>query len=149
MTPPAAQHPFSLARSFAAYCAAVTVAAGVFVLFLGLPVGPLESILFLLGLAWLAAFLVAAIPFSLAIALARRFSILTWWYFVGGGFATAAVVCLLHAWVALDGPPLGPVPDQLPTLMQSYVHFAPPYWAGGVVAGLVSWRLLGRRDTTS
>ena len=149
MTPAAAQPLFSLARSFAAYCAAVTVASVVFVLLFGLPKGPLQPMLFLLGLVWLATFLVAAIPFAVAIALARRFSFMSWSYFLGGGFAVAALACFLHVWVALDGPPLGPVPDTIPTLMQSYVRFAPPYWSCGVAAGLVCWLFLRRRNNAS
>lgn len=130
MSVTAAHFSLSLERSFAAYCAAVTAATVVFFLFFGLPLGPVAQMLFLFGLVWLVAFLVAATPFCVAIVLARRFSILNWWYFLSGGFATAALVCLFHAWVALDGPPLGPVPDPIPTLMQSYIRFAPSYWGG-------------------
>lgn len=135
---------FSLGRAFAAYCLAVTAASLTFTVTFGLQLGSAGQMLVLLGIEWLVAFVTAFIPFLIAVVVARRLSILRWWYFAGGGFLTAALLCIPHAWEAREGPPLGPVPDPIPSLAQSYIHFAPSFWLSGSIAGLVCWWFLRR-----
>jgi len=139
--------PISLVQAFIAYCAAVTTATIIYTVFLGAVFSPIEQLLLLLLLEWLVAFFLSGIPYCVAIAIARRYSIFRWWYFLGGGFITAALLCILQANLAREGPPLGPVPDQIPTLIQSYLKFAPSYWTSGVAAGLVCWLLLRRSQS--
>ena len=144
MTAFATEPPFSLGRAFAAYCLAVTAATITFMLALGNPWGSAGQILVLFGIEWVVAFVTSVVPFVISIVVARRFSILRWWYFTGGGFLTAALLCIPHAWEAREGPPLGPVPDSIPSLTQSYIHFAPSFWLSGVVAGAICWWFLRR-----
>lgn len=144
MTNSATQHPFSFGRAFAAYCLAVTAATFSFTLAFGVPWGPAGQMLVLFGVEWVVAFITSVVPFAIAIVVARRFSIMRWWYFAGGGLLTAALLCLPHAWEAREGPPLGPVPDPIPSLAESYIRFAPSFWLSGVAAGVVCWWFLCR-----
>jgi hypothetical protein len=100
-------------------------------------------------MGWLFAFVGSLFPFCVAIVVARRFSILQWWYFAGGGFLTSSLLCIFHADSAREGPSLGPVPDPIPSLMQSYIHFAPYFWVSGTIAGLVFWYILRKERTTA
>lgn len=151
--------------SIAAYCLAVTTATIAFTfLFLGFSLLQngyetattndfstkashlLQQSLLIFIAGWVVAFVTSLIPFCVAIVIARKFSIMRWWYFVGGGFLTAALLCIVHAWVAQDGPPLGPVPDKIPSLAESYLRYCLYYWSSGSLAGLVCWGFLRRSN---
>lgn len=140
--------PFSLGRACAAYCLAVTAATFTFTLVFGIPWGSAAQMLVLFGVEWVVAFVTSVVPFVIAIVAARRYSILRWWYFTGGGFLTAALLCIPHAWEAREGPTLGPVPDSIPSLAQAYIRFAPSFWLSGAVAGAVCWWFLRRGRLT-
>jgi hypothetical protein len=103
--------------------------------------------LFILAMEWLSAIVGSLFPYCVAIIVARQFSFLQWWYFAGGGLLTSALLCIFHADSAREGPPLGPVPDPIPSLMQTYVHFAPYFWVSGTIAGLVCWYILRKERT--
>lgn len=154
----------TLKDTFVAYCLAVTSAAIAFtVLFDGYRllkdgfeaattndlstkashVIVLLLITFVVG--WLIAFFTPLIPFFVSIAVARKLKISHWSYFVGGGFLTAALLCVFHAQSAQDGPPLGPAPEPIPSLIECYLQYSPYYMLSGSLAGLVCWLYLRRR----
>jgi hypothetical protein len=132
----------SLPQAFLAYCASATTATIAFATIQGWLFMPFHQVLVLFGLGWLVAFLIPAIPYFVAIAYARQLPAIPWWYFPGGGLLTAALICVLHADLARDGPALGPIPDPAPTLVEAYLQFAPSYWSSGLMAGIVCWLIL-------
>ena len=167
MNAPSKNLSYTYENAFVAYCLAISVAAISFTL---LSVGYtllrggfetatnndfftkashfLISTLLIVSIGWVVAFVTAFIPYCAAIFVARRFAITHWLYFVSGSFLFAALLCIVHAYESQDGPPLGPVPDKIPTLLESYLHLCPFYWSSGALAGLVCWQYLRQKQQT-
>jgi hypothetical protein len=164
MNTPFKDFSYSLKDAFIAYCLTISTAAISFsLLFVGFSLlsrgfetaTPLDFFtrashfliltLIIICIGWVGAFITAFIPYCAAIFVARRYAITHWTYFVSGSFLFAALLCIVHAYEWQQGPPLGPVPDKIPTLLESYLHLCPFYWSSGILAGLVCWQYLCRK----
>jgi hypothetical protein len=137
MTSCVTYNPITVADSAIAYLLTVTSATLVIIVMMSLksPM-PFSGALFIFIASWLFIFCLALIPYVTAIAIANRYKISHWSYFIGGGILTASILCF--ALIAI--PELGinvVVPE--PSYWEKYssaMAFVAPC---GAISGAICW----------